>query len=112
VYGDYTIAWICALPLELSASRAMLDEEHVLLPNQAGDDNVYVLGHIDQHNVVMICLPGQYGTNNAVIVATNLKRSFPSIRATLMVGIGGGSLSQADLYLSDVALAPAMGDVL
>ncbi|KAK4182399.1 nucleoside phosphorylase domain-containing protein [Podospora australis] len=88
VHGDYTIAWICALPLELAASRAMLDEEHPLTPNQAGDENVYVLGRIDQHNVVMTCLPGQYGTNNAAIVATNLKRSFPSIRATLMYDMG------------------------
>jgi nucleoside phosphorylase len=104
VHGDYTIAWICALPLELAASRAMLDEEHPLPPNQAGDDNIYVLGRIDQHNVVMTCLPGQYGTNNAAIVATNLKRSFPSIRATLMVGIGGGSPTQADLYLGDVVV--------
>ncbi|KAK4656129.1 hypothetical protein QC762_0057200 [Podospora pseudocomata] len=104
VHGDYTIAWICALPLELAVSRAMLDEEHPLPPNQAGDDNIYVLGRIDQHNVVMTCLPGQYGTNNAAIVATNLKRSFPSIRATLMVGIGGGSPSQADLYLGDVVV--------
>jgi hypothetical protein len=71
----------------------MLDEEHLLLPNQAGDDNAYVLGRIDQHNVVITCLPGQYGTNNAAIVATNLRRSFPSIRATLIVGIGGGSPS-------------------
>ena len=82
----------------------MLDEEHPLPPNQAGDDNTYVLGRIDQHNVVMTCLPGQYGTNNAAIVATNLKRSFPSSRATLMVGIGGGSPSQADLYLGDVVV--------
>lgn len=104
VHEDYTVAWICALPLELAASRAMLDEEHPLPPNQAGDDNTYVLGGIDQHNVVMTCLPGQYGTNNAAIVATNLKRSFPSIRATLMVGIGGGSPSQADLYLGDVVV--------
>ncbi|KAK3361560.1 ankyrin repeat-containing domain protein [Lasiosphaeria ovina] len=104
VHGDYTIAWICALPLELAASRAMLDEEHPLPPNQAGDDNIYVLGRIDQHNVVMTCLPGQYGTNNAAIVATHLKRSFPSVRATLMVGIGGGSPSQADLYLGDVVV--------
>ncbi len=82
----------------------MLDEEHPLPPNQAGDDNIYVLGRIDQHNVVMTCLPGQYGTNNAAIVATNLKRSFPSIRATLMIGVGGGSPSQADLYLGDVVV--------
>ncbi len=104
VHGDYTIAWICALSLELAASRAMLDEEHPLPPNQAGDDNAYVLGRIDQHNVVMTCLPGQYGTNNAAIVATNLKRSFPNIRATLMVGIGGGAPSQANLYLGDVVV--------
>ena len=73
-------------------------------PTKAGDDNTYVLGRIDQHNVVMTCLPGQYGMNNAAIVATNLKRSFPSIRATLMVGIAGGSPSQADLYLGDVVV--------
>ncbi|KAL8392991.1 hypothetical protein RB595_002977 [Gaeumannomyces hyphopodioides] len=104
VHGDYTIAWICALHLELAASRAMLDEEHPLPPNLAGDDNAYVLGRIDQHYVVMTCLPGQYGTNNAAIVTTNLKRSFPNIRATLMVGIGGGSPSQADLYLGDIVV--------
>ncbi|KAK3943420.1 hypothetical protein QBC46DRAFT_254271 [Diplogelasinospora grovesii] len=103
-HGDYTIAWICALPLELAASRAMLDEEHRLLPSQPGDDNAYVLGRIDEHNVVMACLPGQYGTNNAAIVATDLKRSFPSIRATLMVGIGGGAPSMADLRLGDVVV--------
>src|SRR4051812_19137487 len=88
VREEYTIAWICALPLELTASRAMLDEEHPPPPHQAGDDNIYVLGRIDQHNVVMTSLPGQYGSNNAASVATNLKRSFPNIRATLMVGVG------------------------
>jgi nucleoside phosphorylase len=103
-YGDYTIAWICALPLELAASRAMLDEQHLPHPGIAGDDNTYVLGRIHRHNVVMACLPGQYGTNNATIVATNLKRSFPSIRTTLMVGIAGRCPSQADLYLGDVVV--------
>ncbi|KAK4459808.1 putative ankyrin repeat domain-containing protein [Cladorrhinum samala] len=103
-HQDYTIAWICALHLELAVSRAMLDEVHRGLPNLDRDDNVYVLGRIHQHNVVMVCLPGQYGTNNAAIVATNLKRSFPNLRATLMVGIGGGSPSQADLYLGDVVV--------
>lgn len=101
---DYTVAWICALPLELSASRAMLDEEHQSQPNFPGDDNTYVLGRVDKHNVVMTCLPGEYGMNNAAIVATNLKRSFPRIRATLMVGIGGGSPSMADQWLGDVVV--------
>jgi nucleoside phosphorylase len=103
-HSHYTIAWICALPLELAASRAMLDEEHQMLPLQPGDENTYILGRIDRHNVVMACLPGHYGTNNAAIVATDLKRSFPSIRATLMVGIGGGAPAMADLRLGDVVV--------
>lgn len=103
-HGDYTIAWICALPLELTASRAMFDEEHVPLLHQLGDGNQYVLGRVGQHNVVMACLPGQYRTANATTVATNLKRSFPNVRATLMVGIGGGSPSQADIRLGDIVV--------
>ncbi len=103
---DYTVAWVCALPLELTAARAVLEEEHSLPAgwNQSHhDDNVYVLGSIAHHKVVMACLP-QYGTNNAAIVATNLKRSFPNVGVTLMVGIGGGCPSQADLYLGDIVV--------
>ncbi len=83
----------------------MLDEQHPPQPGIAGDTNTYVLGRIHRHNVVIACLPKQYGTNNATTVTTNLKRSFPSIHATLMVGIAGGSPSQADLYLGDVIVS-------
>ncbi|KAF4440066.1 Pfs, NACHT and Ankyrin domain protein [Fusarium austroafricanum] len=103
-HEDYTIAWICALHLELAASQTMFDEIHRSLPVYDGDDNTYTLGRIDQHNIVMACLPGEYGTNNAAIVATNLKRTFPNIRATLMVGIGGGSPSSADIRLGDIVV--------
>ncbi|KAJ1333103.1 ankyrin repeat domain-containing protein 50 [Microdochium nivale] len=118
-HGDYTIAWICALHLELAASRLMLDEEHPSLPAYDEDDNVYVLGRIATHNVVMTALPAVYGKVNAALVATHLKRSFPNIRATLMVGVGGGAPGNADLHLGDVVvgtrvmeydLGKAMGD--
>lgn len=42
--------------------------------------------------------------DNAAIVATNLERSLPNIRATLVVSIGCGSPSQADLYLGDFVI--------
>lgn len=103
-HADYTIAWICALHLELAASRLMFDEEHPSLPAYEEDRNVYVLGRIAQHNVVMTALPVVYGKVNAALVATHLKRTFPNIRATLMVGIGGGAPNQADLYLGDVVV--------
>ncbi|KAE8398016.1 hypothetical protein BDV37DRAFT_288928 [Aspergillus pseudonomiae] len=101
----YMVGWICALHIEMAAARAMLDEVHDPLPQQTDDSNTYVLGSIKQHNVVVACLPhGQYGTNNAAIVATNMLRTFPGIRVCLMVGIGGGVPSRADLRLGDIVV--------
>ncbi|GKT51921.1 5'-methylthioadenosine/S-adenosylhomocysteine nucleosidase [Colletotrichum spaethianum] len=105
-HADYTVGWICALHIELAASRAMLDREHGGLLKVANDPNEYVLGNIGAHNVVMACLPsGQYGTNNAAIVASNMRSSFPSIRVGFMVGIGGGAPSDGfDIRLGDVVV--------
>ncbi|KAF4274298.1 hypothetical protein CNMCM8812_005654 [Aspergillus fumigatus] len=104
-HDHYTIAWICALHIEMAAARAMLDEIHEALPRHAEDSNTYVLGRIKQHNVVISCLPvAQYGTNNAANVMTNMKRTFPAIRAGLLVGIGGGVPSKADVRLGDVVV--------
>ncbi|KAK9860016.1 hypothetical protein MYU51_010205 [Penicillium brevicompactum] len=101
---QYTIAWVCALYIEMAAAQAMLDELHERLPASV-DNNNYILGSINQHNVVIACLPeGQYGTNNAAIVMTNMKRTFPEIRACLMVGIGGGVPRKADIRLGDVVV--------
>lgn len=89
----------------MAAAQAMLDEFHEALPTHADDRNTYVLGDINRHNVVIACLPeGQYGTNNAAIVMTNMKRTFPAIRACLMVGIGGGVPSKADVRLGDIVV--------
>lgn len=104
-HGSYTVAWICALHIEMAAALAMLDEIHDTLHTYPDDSNTYKLGRIQQHNVVIACLPAhQYGTNNAANVVTNLKRTFPSIRAGLMVGIGGGVPNKADIRLGDVVV--------
>ncbi|KNG83199.1 hypothetical protein ANOM_008823 [Aspergillus nomiae NRRL 13137] len=44
---DYTVAWICALPLEMAAAKVMLDEVHPPLPQPETDHNVYTLGKDD-----------------------------------------------------------------
>ncbi|KAE8406751.1 hypothetical protein BDV37DRAFT_52563 [Aspergillus pseudonomiae] len=104
-HDQYTVGWICALHIEMAAARAMLDEVHERLPKHTDDTNTYVLGSIQQHKVVIACLPdGQYGTNNAAIVATNMLRTFKTIRICLMVGIGGGVPSRADVHLGDVVV--------
>lgn len=81
----------------------MLDEIHKTPPKNVDDTNSYVLGSIKRHNIVITGLPeGQYGTSNAATVATNLKRTFPGICMTLMVGISGGAPCKEDIRLGDV----------
>ncbi|GIC93698.1 Pfs, NACHT and Ankyrin domain protein [Aspergillus udagawae] len=89
----------------MAAARAMLDDVHEAIPRDAEDSNTYVLGSIKQHNIVIACLPAaQYGTNNAANIITNMKRTFSAIRAGLLVGIGGGVPSKADVRLGDVVV--------
>ncbi|GLA09572.1 hypothetical protein AnigIFM60653_011903 [Aspergillus niger] len=77
---DYTIAWICALPLEAAAARAMLDQTHIL-PERASDPNAYDFGELNGHHI--------FG---------------------LMVGIGGGVPSKNhDIRLGDVVVSTPGG---
>jgi nucleoside phosphorylase/tetratricopeptide (TPR) repeat protein len=110
-HEDYTVAWICALPLEAAAAKAMLDKTHRQLSQYTGDDNAYTLGEISGHNIVIACLPsGVYGIASAATVAANIRTTFPSIRFGLMVGIGGGVPStNNDIRLGDVVVSKPTG---
>ncbi|KAL3293495.1 NACHT and ankyrin domain protein [Colletotrichum asianum] len=108
-HDDYTMGWICALPIELAASHAMLDKVHESLPTVDNDTNAYILGSIGGHNIAMACLPsGQYGTNNAATVTGNMMRSFKSIRFGFMVGIGGGVPGDIDVRLGDIVVGTSV----
>ena len=104
---DYTVGWICALPIELAAAQEMLDEKHEGPPYDSFDANLYTLGCIGCHNVVLSCLSaGQIGPQSAANVATRMKAKFTSIRFGLMVGIGGGvPSSERDMRLGDVVVS-------
>jgi Phosphorylase superfamily len=106
-HDDFTVAWICALPLEMAAAVAMLDVKYDDLPTNSKDQNTYVLGRIGNHNVVIACLPsGVYGTTSATTLAAQIHYTFKSIRFSLMVGIGGGVPSKdADIRLGDVVVS-------
>ncbi len=106
---EYTIGWLCAVGRESVAARVFLDEEHEKpdsLP--AKDDNSYTLGRVGKHNVVIAALPrGEYGLVNASNAAKDMIRSFPNLRAGLMVGIGGGAPAKHDIRLGDVVVSSA-----
>ncbi|KAJ6438027.1 hypothetical protein O9K51_09449 [Purpureocillium lavendulum] len=109
---DYTIGWICALQEEYEAACRMLDDEHDgPEATDEHDNNTYVLGHINKHNVVIGCLPGgRYGTNSAATVARDMVRSFPYLKFALVVGIGGGApTTDRDIRLGDVVVSEPRG---
>ncbi|KAF3389772.1 hypothetical protein DPV78_011861 [Talaromyces pinophilus] len=76
-HDDYTIAWICALPLEAAAARLMLNRTHSPLPNPSTDSNAYELGELDGHYIVITCLPaGVYGTKEGFPPKNSLQTFF------------------------------------
>lgn len=108
---DYTVGWICALPIEMAAAQGMLDEHHSPLPQEPHDHNTYTFGRIGVHNVILACLPaGATGTISAAKVATQMLSSFKWLRFGLMVGIGGGVPSEEnDIRLGDVVISHPTG---
>lgn len=111
-HESYRVAIICAIGFEMSAVRFMLDHEHPprqLAPAQ-GDSNLYVLGDLCGHDVVLACLSGTQGKGAAATVATNLARTFPAIKWRFLVGIGGGVPSaKHDIRLGDVVVSMPEG---
>ncbi|RHZ43686.1 uncharacterized protein CDV56_101993 [Aspergillus thermomutatus] len=108
---EYKVGWICALPIELVAAKAMLDEEHgnPQTPLGRNDHNTYLLGSIGNHKVVVACLPrDEYGAMSAAAVAKDMMHAFPQIRFGVMVGIGAGIPD----YESDEVRDIRLGDVV
>ncbi|KAF4340782.1 hypothetical protein FBEOM_5304 [Fusarium beomiforme] len=86
----FTVAIICALPLEAEAIHYMFDE---LFPNEyhkiAGDPNHYINGRIGKYNAVLVLLTS-VGKAHAASAAASLKISYTNLRLALLVGICGG----------------------
>lgn len=103
---EYTIGWVCSATIEFVAARALVDVPHerplYLAPN---DDSSYTLGSMNNHNVVIGCVfSGDYGEKSAAEVAKNMARSFPNIKISLMVGLGGGVPARHDIRLGDIVV--------
>jgi hypothetical protein len=111
----YTVGWISALPLELAAASAMLDEQHGVPANftrSPFDRNNYTYGRIGEHNLVIALLPaGLYGTTPAATTASQMLSSFGNIKIGLLVGIGAGipKVEENDIRLGDIVVGQPDG---
>lgn len=92
---SYRVGWICPLEVEQIAAMEMLDEEHQPLPQPSGDTNVYNLGSINNHHVVIAGLP-RAGNCSAATVVTQMRMTFPNLKYALLIGIGGGVPTKTD----------------
>lgn len=120
-YTDCNIGVVTALPEEFAAFREMLTNPLTRKP--PGDPNAYAVGavpavrdgdEIGEHLVVLTQLK-RMGTLSAASAATNLMRSFPSVRLVLMVGIACGIPSPTDpgnhVRLGDIIVSDRQGVV-
>ena len=105
-HEDYTIGWLCAMPIEQTVALHVLDEVHQDLPLSSRDTNIYHLGRVGQLNVVLVTLPTISIGIQSEAAITQMIGSFPNIRFGLTVGIGGGVPSvEADIRLGDVVVS-------
>ncbi|OAR05869.1 hypothetical protein LLEC1_04533 [Akanthomyces lecanii] len=100
---ECTVGWICVLKKEYYAGTELK------IARGLNDRNVYVLGRIGDHKVV-INSPGggSHGHALAHEIATDMKSTFPSIQIALIVGLGGGAPSMEsdnDIRLGDVVVS-------
>lgn len=99
------------MEVEQIAALEMLDEEHERLPQPPTDHNVYNLGRIAGHNVVIAGLHHP-GNTPAATVVTQMRMTFPNLRFGLLVGIGGGVPVKTDngiIRLGDVVVSKPAG---
>jgi len=108
---EYTVGWVSALPEEHQVAQALLESTAPALPALPGDSNIYVLGRIGGHNVVLVCLgSGDLGPSAAAAVVGRLFSTFTKIRFCLVVGIGGGVPEPHGIRLGDVVVSTPSGE--
>lgn len=110
-HDQYTAAWISPLKVEHIAALAMLDEEHHPLSQSPRDQNVYTLGRIGNHNIVLAGLHRQ-GNIPAATVVSQMTMTFHNLRYGVLVGIGGGvpfGIGRAAIRLGHVVVGTPTG---
>lgn len=111
---QFTIGWICPLPLEKEAARLIFDEEY---PQEEVQHRsaFYLGGRVGKHEIV-IGVQRRTGLEGAAILAEKMRAGFPNIKYFLVVGIAGGvprygpAGAASEIVLGDVVISSPRGN--
>lgn len=112
---QFTIGWICPLPLEKEAARLVLDEEYP--QDEVQYQDVYYLGGRIGYHKIVIGVQRRTGLNGVAILAENMSTEFPNIEYFLLVGIAGGVPrygppgAASEIVLGDVVVSTPRGNL-
>jgi nucleoside phosphorylase len=87
-----------------------LDEEYKRLPQSLTDHNVYSLGSIARHNIV---IAGLHQLGNSLTVVAQMRMTFPNLKFSILVGIRGGvpvKTNNGMIRLGDVVVSKLAGE--
>jgi nucleoside phosphorylase len=111
---DFPIAIVCASRQEVTAIKALFDEDYGIVRNipgkQPSDPNSYIAGRIGKNSLIVTQIP-QYGKVFAAKTAFWLSKSFPQIRLCLVVSTGAGIPCTRDgqkIRLGDVLVSDGL----
>jgi nucleoside phosphorylase len=115
---DFKIAILCALPLEAEAVLPLFEvvysgDQYRNLTKASEDANAYTLGRIGEYNIILVHMPNA-GKQAAASVAVHLKRSYPGIELSFLLGVCGGVPfaqdmdrpgARKDIFLGDIVVS-------
>ncbi|KAF4837970.1 hypothetical protein CGCTS75_v001172 [Colletotrichum tropicale] len=106
---DFSVALICALPIEFDAVALAFDETWPgnQFGKAPGDYNSYTLGRMGSENAVLVLLH-KMGKTSAASATTSLRHSFPSVNLAFLCGICGGVPNPSrdvEILLGDVIIS-------
>ncbi|KAF4808876.1 hypothetical protein CGCSCA5_v011955 [Colletotrichum siamense] len=109
---DFSVALICALPIEFDAVALAFDETWPgnQFGKAPGDYNSYTLGRMGSQNAVLVLLY-KMGKTSAASATTSLRHSFPSVNLAFLCGICGGVPSPSpdvEILLGDVIISESV----
>ncbi|GFF84777.1 hypothetical protein IFM47457_06586 [Aspergillus lentulus] len=113
---DFKIAVLCALPLEAEAVLPLFEvvysgDQYRNLTKASDDANAYTLGRIGEFNIILVHMPNA-GKQAAASVAVHLKRSYPGIELSFLLGVCGGVPIAQDMDRPGARRDIFLGDVI